>query len=157
MKTFTLIVITIILNACGASKNITSDVENATSTSSKLLQEQVTAIQYQATSRGLYKMVEANKNTINYQNSRTEKATSKPCSEADWSNVLQKLNTVDVSKLDQIEAPTKAHQYDGAALATLTIIKDNKTYTSTTFDHGNPPKQLEGIVNQLLSFMPEKQ
>jgi hypothetical protein len=42
--------------------------------------------------------------------------------------------------------------YDGAPHATLTIKKKGQTTSSSTFDHGYPPKQLKALVDYMLSF-----
>ena len=76
MKTYTIILITIFLNACGATKNMQSDLaENSTETStmSKTNQTENMIFEYTAITRGSYTMVKANKDTITYQLSRASK------------------------------------------------------------------------------------
>ncbi|MBL4568525.1 MAG: hypothetical protein JKY69_02310, partial [Flavobacteriaceae bacterium] len=50
-------------------------------------------------------------------------------------------------------APTDDRIRDAALHATLTIILGDKTYSSQTFDHGNPPKELKSLIDALFKFV----
>jgi len=158
MKTYTIILITIFLNACGATKNIQTDLaENSTKTStmSKTNQTENMTFEYTAITRGSYTMVKANKDTITYQLSRTSKEETKDCTKQNWDTLTNLASNVDITKIDQLEAPSKAHQYDGAAIANLNVTVGDKTYRTQSFDAGNPPKEIAEIVNYLLSLTPK--
>ena len=158
MKTYTIILITIFLNACGATKNMQSDLaENSTETStmSKTNQTENMTFEYTAITRGSYTMVKANKDTITYQLSRTSKEETKDCTKQNWDTLTNLASNVDITKIDQLEAPSKAHQYDGAAIANLNVTVGDKTYRTQSFDAGNPPKEIAEIVNYLLSLTPK--
>ena len=158
MKTYTIILITIFLNACGATKNMQSDLaENSTETStmSKTNQTENMIFEYTAITRGSYTMVKANKDTITYQLSRASKEETKDCTKQNWYTLTNLASNVDITKIDQIEAPSKAHQYDGAAIANLNVTVGDKTYRTQSFDAGNPPKEIAEIVNYLLSLTPK--
>ena len=158
MKTYTIILITIFLNACGATKNMQSDLaENSTETStmSKTNQTENMIFEYTAITRGSYTMVKANKDTITYQLSRASKEETKDCTKQNWDTLTNLASNVDITKIDQIEAPSKAHQYDGAAIANLNVTVGDKTYRTQSFDAGNPPKEIAEIVNYLLSLTPK--
>ena len=158
MKTYTIILITIFLNACGATKNMQSDLaENSTETStmSKTNQTENMIFEYTAITRGSYTMVKANKDTITYQLSRASKEETKDCTKQNWYTLTNLASNVDITKIDQLEAPSKAHQYDGAAIANLNVTVGDKTYRTQSFDAGNPPKEIAEIVNYLLSLTPK--
>ena len=158
MKTYTIILITIFLNACGATKNMQSDLaENSTETStmSKTNQTENMIFEYTAITRGSYTMVKANKDTITYQLSRTSKEETKDCTKQNWDTLTNLASNVDITKIDQLEAPSKAHQYDGAPIANLNVTVGDKTYRTQSFDAGNPPKEIAEIVNYLLSLTPK--
>jgi len=155
MKTFTIIFITIFLNACGASKNMQTDLaENntETSTKSKTTQTETMIFEYTAITRGNYTMVKADINTITYQLSRTSKEKTKDCTSENWDRLTKLASNVDITKIDQLEAPSKAHQYDGAAIANLNITVGDKTYRTQSFDAGNPPEEIANIVSYILSL-----
>jgi hypothetical protein len=42
--------------------------------------------------------------------------------------------------------------YDGAAAAELTMVVDEKSWVSSTFDDGYPPDAISELVNRLLSL-----
>ncbi len=158
MKTYTIILITIFLNVCGATKNMQSDLaENSTETStmSKTNQTENMIFEYTAITRGSYTMVKANKDTITYQLSRASKEETKDCTKQNWDTLTNLASNVDITKIDQLEAPSKAHQYDGAAIANLNVTVGDKTYRTQSFDAGNPPKEIAEIVNYLLSLTPK--
>lgn len=158
MKTYILIFLTLFLNACNASKNIPSNLAESNteiSTNAKTTQSDITSFEYSAVTRGGYLMVKANKDTITYQLSRASKEETKDCTKQNWYTLTNLASNVDITKIDQIEAPSKAHQYDGAAIANLNVTVGDKTYRTQSFDAGNPPKEIAEIVNYLLSLTPK--
>lgn len=44
------------------------------------------------------------------------------------------------------------HQVDGAAMATLTVEINRKTFETTIFGHGHPPKVISSLVKKVLSM-----
>src|SRR5690606_3316541 len=72
--------------------------------------------------------------------------------ESDWQELMTLLNEIDVKNLPNLEAPTKKHQYDGAAMTTLKVTMDEEEFETPIFDNGIPPKDIEAIVNKLLSI-----
>ena len=44
------------------------------------------------------------------------------------------------------------HQVDGAAMATLTVEINRKTFETTIFGHGHPPKVFSSLVKKVLSM-----
>ena len=155
MKTYTLILFTILLNACGTSKAMQSDLsENSKddTTMAKTTQTDSISFKYTAITRGSYTMVKAEKDAVTYQLSRTSKEETKACSKEDWETLKKLADNIDISTIDKLEPPSKAHQYDGAAIANLTITVGDKTYQTQSFDAGNPPKEIADIVSHLLSL-----
>merc|ERR1712000_386427 len=116
---------------------------------SKTNQTENMTFEYTAITRGSYTMVKANKDTITYQLSRTSKEETKDCTKQNWDTLTNLASNVDITKIDQLEAPSKAHQYDGAAIANLNVTVGDKTYRTQSFDAGNPPKEIAEIVNHL--------
>lgn len=117
----------------------------------KINQETVT-LEYTAHSRGMYKHIIVNNKTISVVDKRNAKPMLKPCNQSDWQNLIDLLKTVDVENIPNLKAPTEARFYDGAAIANLKISHDGKTYETTSFDHGHPPKEIEGLVKEILSI-----
>lgn len=66
------------------------------------------------------------------------------------------IDGINLSGIDKLESPTKKRHYDGAPFADVTVRKDGKEYKSASFDGGFPPKELELLVNKVLSLATEK-
>lgn len=110
-------------------------------------------ITYKAFTRGAFKYVEVNKDRIvtsTDYNLKLKQTGSTP--QNTWNELESEISAIDLKSLTSLEPPTKAHQYDGALGATLTINHKGNSYTTPTFDHGNPPKSIENIVNKVLSM-----
>ena len=110
------------------------------------------SIEYSAHSRGTYKHIIVNKKQISIENKRGESPIIKTCNEAHWDALLKALKPVDVANIPNLKAPSEKRFYDGAAIATLTIIYNGETYTTTSFDHGNPPIEIAELVKEILSI-----
>ncbi|MBL4569197.1 MAG: hypothetical protein JKY69_06005, partial [Flavobacteriaceae bacterium] len=50
-------------------------------------------------------------------------------------------------------APTDDRIRDAVLHATLKITIGDKTYSSQTFDHGNPPKELKPLIAELFNIV----
>ena len=107
---------------------------------------------YKAFSRGTYKEVHFKKGSISYKNSLNSLPKSYTCSKEDLKKLNNFVSSIDVKNISKIESPSKAHQYDGAPGAVLSITKNDNEYKTVTFDHGNPPEEIKELVNLMLSF-----
>ncbi len=147
------------MNACGGVKKAAAE-QNKDSTakaettmeSSKIRQESEIVFEYSAITRGSFKQVKIGDSKILVQKSQTENAEAVDCKKEEWDKLIDLLNTVHLENLSKLEAPSKAHQYDGALAASLTITKDGKSYQTPTFDHGKPPKEIEPLVVYILAL-----
>lgn len=110
-------------------------------------------ITYEATTRGFFERIWVSKETISFSNDRslTEK-TSMPTPESDWKELTGLFSDFNVESLSELEAPSKTFQHDAAAMAKLIVTMEGSTYKTSIFDHGNPPKSIEDIVNKVLSM-----
>jgi len=133
-------------------KELFSVKQSDTETTTKTTQSSGMTFEYTAFTRGTYKNVKVNERVISSQFSRSEKAATKTCGKSDWDELMTLCKGLRASSLTKLEAPSKAHQYDGAAHATLTITDGENSYTTPTFDDGNPPKEIVAIVNKILKI-----
>ncbi|MFD0989447.1 hypothetical protein ACFQ1R_05030 [Mariniflexile jejuense] len=125
-------------------------VDNGCS-ASKINQDAI-SIEYMARSRRTFKHISINKKNISIVNKSGDTPSTKPCSEADWKNILKVLKPIDVENIPNLNAPSENRFFDGAAIANLKIIYEGKTYESQSFDHGNPPKEIAQLVKEILSI-----
>jgi heat shock protein HslJ len=123
-------------------------------------QESNIMITYRASTRGFYELITVSKDSLMVTHDRNQqlKSTVKMPS-TDWKDILVLIEEIELEILPTLEAPSKTHQYDAAAAATLEITANGKAYKTNVFDNGNPPKSIESIVNKVLSMkkMVEKQ
>lgn len=113
-----------------------------------------TVIEYEANTRGFYQkiMVKNQRVTISKDRNGNDKPMPKKISDADWKELVECFETIELDSLAKLKAPTEKRFYDGAAIANLKITYKDKTYETTSFDHGFPPKQIKKFVNKITSF-----
>ena len=140
MKILTLFFLIIFLgNGCDSAK--AQDIETA-------------VIEYTANTRGFYQKITVKNQMVTVSKDRDENDKSVPTkiSDADWKELVQSFKTMELDSLSRLKAPTEKRFYDGAAIANLKITFKDKTYETTSFDHGFPPKKINKFVNKINSF-----
>lgn len=121
-------------------------------TSSELQKEgENISFEYEAMTRGSYKKIIAKQDTIYTIKNRDGVAEEKKLSKSDWNSLLTLLSKVDKENIQNLKAPTNKRAYDGALIAKLKVIHKDKTYESNSFDHGNPPAEIEKLVEKLIA------
>ena len=120
--------------------------------SNSKLNQDTLSLEYSAVSRGIYQQIQINKKTISVTNARGNTPIIQTCSESDWETIIKAVKPINIENLSILKAPTQKRLYDGAAIAHLTISHDGKTYKTEPFDHGNPPKEIEQLVKEILSI-----
>ncbi|MET3538785.1 hypothetical protein [Chryseobacterium limigenitum] len=68
----------------------------------------------------------------------------------EWQNILKQATTIDLSKISLLESPTTNRYSDKALSSKISIISNGKTYLSSDFDAGVPPKELENLYSILM-------
>jgi hypothetical protein len=140
MKILSLLFLTLFLGkSCDNQQK--QDIENA-------------VIEYVANSRGFYQKITVEKQmvTISSDRSGKEKTVPTKISDADWKELVNCFQTVELDSLAKLKAPTEKRFYDGAAIANLKITYKDKAYETTSFDNGFPPKEIKKFVNKITSF-----
>ncbi|MBU2940873.1 META domain-containing protein [Lacinutrix sp. C3R15] len=131
-------------------------VQATKNVSTKIAKEEDYSIEYTAVTRGTFINIVVKNDSITFQKNRGTKPETRTFNTQEKNTIYAKVNEVNVKELPSLEAPSKAHQYDGAAGAILTIVKNGQTYKTQTFDHGQPHTKIEDLVSTILS-MTEKQ
>ena len=105
-------------------------------------------IQYEANTRGFYQKLIVQNHSISSTNDRKGVKASivQKISDADWNALISEFSKVDLDGLPNLKAPTNKRSYDGAAIAGLKISFKGKTFETTSFDHGNPPMEIQKVV-----------
>ena len=140
MKILSLLFLTIFLGkGCDSAK--AQDIQSA-------------VIEYTANTRGFYQKITVKDQMVTVSKDRdgNDKPVSVKISDADWNELVNCFKKVKLDSLAKLKAPTEKRFYDGAAIADLKITYKDKTYESTSFDHGFPPKEIKKFVNRITSF-----
>lgn len=158
MKIITIILSTIVLNTCGGTKkSVAEDLNQEVATNKEgtmeINESKDTSLQiaYTAITRGAYKHLEVSEGIIRVKKSHADKGSIVNCTKEQWGRLLSLSKDINLQGLSKLEAPSKASHYDGAMAATLKVTKDGKIYETSTFDHGNPPKEIKELVDYILT------
>ncbi|WP_452596632.1 hypothetical protein [Pontimicrobium sp. MEBiC01747] len=163
MKIITLLLFTVILNACGGAKEASNsaaaqsgeDVQNETLM--KNLQNLNVALEYSAITRGSFYELKMSNKKATIQKNRNDKPTEKTINDTDWKDLMLLVDITDLKGMPAMEAPSKARFYDGAPIGEFKIIKDGETYAVPNFDAGKPNKGVADLINKMLAIVKDKE
>ena len=138
MKVFiSLFLSVLLLNSC--SPKITQEMKEST-------------ITYQALSRGFYLNVEIKGDKMTIIRERDSLGKDYVLSNVDAQDLSKLYGKVNLKELNDYKGPTEKRFYDGAAIGTLMITYQGKSYNSQGFDHGTPPVEIADFINKIVSF-----
>ena len=145
MKLLSLLFLTIILGK-GCDNATAQDMQN-------------TVIEYTANTRGFYQNITIKDQLVSVSKDRNnnDKAISTKISDADWAALINDFKELKLGTLKDLKAPTEKRFYDGAAIANLKITYKDKSYETTSFDHGFPPKEIKKLVDKINTFAKKEQ
>lgn len=114
-------------------------------------ENEILFFEYEASTRGSFKKVILRKDStfVFDQEKETKTITEKK----DWKFLNQKIAELDLKKLELFKALSEERYSDQALSAKLLVNKNNRTYESTVFDHGNPPDEIKHIVDVLARYL----
>jgi hypothetical protein len=140
MKLFTMLFLSLFLSkSCeGQTKN---DLKTA-------------VLEYTANTRGFYQKITIQDQLVSISKDRsgTDKPVETKISDKDWKELIGYFETINLDSLATLKAPTEKRFHDGAAIANLEVMYKDKTYKTTSFDHGYPPDAIKKIVVKINSF-----
>lgn len=120
---------------------------------------ETTVIEYVANTRGFYKKITVQNQMVLV--SKDRKGNDKPVeikiSDSDWKKLITDFQEINLDEIPNLKAPSEKRFYDGAAIANLRITYKDKTYESTSFDHGNPPAEIKKLVVLINQLVKEKE
>ncbi|REC50343.1 hypothetical protein [Chryseobacterium pennipullorum] len=76
-------------------------------------------------------------------------STQAVLSPSEWKIISKQAEAIDLPKISNLESPTTGRYTDRALSATVIITSNGVTYTSSSFDAGHPPKELEALYNTI--------
>ena len=137
----------IALNSCNSTKQMSKNSKIVKTTQS--LEQTIT---YKAITRGSFLQIDIKKGSASIQKARDVNPVLVKLTDEQINSLQSMLSDIDLESLTTLEPPSKAFQYDGAAIASLTIEQQGNSYQTPSFDHGNPPEEIALLVKTLLSF-----
>ncbi|MCP2026556.1 hypothetical protein L1276_001700 [Flavobacterium sp. HSC-32F16] len=114
-----------------------------------------TQIEYSAMSRGYFKKIVVQNQTVSVTNGRDQQPVESKIDDAKWNKIAVEFSKINLDSLSALKAPSEKRFYDGAAIGNLKITQNQKTYETAGFDNGFPPKEIEKLVNLLVDFAKE--
>lgn len=140
---------------CDEKKAQTAN-SNQTEVNAEMIEKRIQDIdmvKYLAVSRGFHLEITLVGDRLEVATSRDVKSSkSYELTLEDKRELMHIMSEINVSTLPELEAPSKAHQYDGAAIATLEMTKGEDSYKTMAFDHGKPPKAIQALVDKMISI-----
>ncbi|MFK8058589.1 MAG: hypothetical protein AB8B78_00695 [Polaribacter sp.] len=67
--------------------------------------------------------------------------------------LLKEVSKITLTEIANLKAPTNKRFSDGALVGKFSILKNQKQYISSEFDHGNPPEELNNLYLLLESLL----
>ncbi|THV56956.1 hypothetical protein [Chryseobacterium candidae] len=120
---------------------------NSKNSTKIIKQQKIEKIELTERTRGTNRSVVYTPNLITARLNGDSTQTAMSLSE--WENISRQAETLDLSKISNLQSPTTGRYTDRALAATIIITSNGITYTSATFDSGIPPKELEALYNTL--------
>lgn len=112
-------------------------------------------INYKAHTRGSTIEIVVKNNTIKYRTNNNKKEFKLAKEEIKHLNEI--IKGISLKEIEELESPTNKRFSDGALIANFRIVAENKKYTSSAFDAGNPPKELKKLEDFLYSLIKLKE
>ena len=107
-------------------------------------------ITYEARTRGSMLLIKVDNKEISYKTS--EKTGSYELSKEELKSLNEYVSGLKLDDITDLKAPTNNRANDSALIGKVTINLNGKEYVSSTFDAGNPPKELKKIEDLLYSL-----
>ncbi|MCM8569467.1 hypothetical protein NE848_08755 [Gramella jeungdoensis] len=114
-------------------------------------QTSITYISYETFTRGSSTIYKVSPDSLEIKSSGLNSSESSMNLKVNqWSELLEKLEGVEVSKISQLKAPSDARASDAAPHAILSIRKNDTIYKTNSFDHGNAPTTIKPLIEAIL-------
>lgn len=109
------------------------------------------SIEYKAVTRGSQISLIANSEELIYTS--YDKNLELKISEHQWNEITALVLDIDLEAMKKLVPPSTESHTDRAMIGSLSIGKNGKYYESSTFDHGNPPKEIKELVDALFELV----
>jgi hypothetical protein len=166
MKTITLLFLSLFLtNECKDKKEAIETASVAEKVKTEETKPEMTVnktqegtiVEYEASTRGsFYKVVFQNNQLMVSKDRNNPNGKPFSISKQDALELTTMLKAIKPENLENLKGSTQERHHDAAMHANFKIIQNGKEYQTQGFDAGVPPKEIEKIVNKLLSIAEKK-
>lgn len=118
--------------------------------------QKVKKIQMQSNSRGYQEKILITRNKVHLVRISPQGKidTTFSLSQKDWAQLNKLVKGINLNNISVVKSPTDYHKSDRARATTLTFdTMNNQSYTSTTFDDYNAPKDLQPVVDKIMVYL----
>ena len=113
--------------------------------------KEVFKISYKAETRGSFIIIHFKDSSLVLKSTSTDKSIV--LSNAEVINIQNIASKIKLSEIGALIAPSNERYRDAALTGSFIILKNDTSYTSSNFDHGNPPKELQELYNILQKYL----
>ena len=113
--------------------------------------KEVFKISYKAETRGSFIIIHFKDSSLVLKSTSADKSVV--LSNAEVINIQNIASKIKLSEIGALIAPSNERYKDAALTGSFIILKNDTSYTSSNFDHGNPPKELQELYNILQKYL----
>jgi len=79
--------------------------------------------------------------------------TSSKITPKKWDAITLLIDEIDLTQISKLQAPSEERFRDASLVAEIKITTSDTIYISSQFDHGNPPKEIKKLVQQIINLV----
>ncbi|MFD1002018.1 hypothetical protein ACFQ21_22020 [Ohtaekwangia kribbensis] len=114
----------------------------------------VKQVEYTTLTRGYQKhiIISPDSLTITVEGREENKSTARALSKDEWRRLMDCLKKVKLSEIPELKSPTMKRTYDGARHSTLTLITNETTSVTHSFDNEDANEKLLPLMKAILKI-----
>ncbi|QXP72934.1 hypothetical protein H0I31_04340 [Tenacibaculum sp. AHE15PA] len=109
------------------------------------------SIKYEARTRGSMTLINVDAKEVSYKLPKKEGVYE--LSKKQLRSLNELVSLIKLAEIADLKAPTNNRATDMALIGKMTIVLKGKEYVSSSFDAGNPPKELKKLEDLLYSLI----
>ena len=113
--------------------------------------KEVFKISYKAETRGSFIIIHFKDSSLVLKSTSADKSIV--LSNVEVINIQNIASKIKLSEIGALIAQSNERYRDAALTGSFIILKNDTSYTSSNFDHGNPPKELQELYNILQKYL----
>jgi hypothetical protein len=116
--------------------------------------QKVKNLEFQSNTRGFQEKIVINKNKVHLVriSPQGKVDTTFSLSQKDWAQLNKIVKGINLKHISVIKSPTEYSQTDGAKASTITVNTEKESFTSSTFDNYNAPKELIPLMEKISAY-----